>query len=256
MDQSIRFNSQHPWDRNFFLIMIGFAWVAILSGFINDIIILHEEGRLHFPFVVHIHAAIFFGWLLLFTIQVILIRKRNYKLHQKLGIAGALLAVLVFIFGVLTALISENVKFGTQYSDPAFVSVMLGDMLVFAGLVTAGLSMRKNPSAHKRLIMLSTLILTDAGFGRGISIWLSSFLGKPYWEYTNFADAFWPFAVRQLSCPFTLIFIVGIYDLITRKQLHRAYVWGTVFALSIDITAGWLYFNPEWRKIATTLIGH
>jgi hypothetical protein len=140
------FIAKHPWDRNFFLVMIGFAWVAILSGFINDIIILNSE---------------------------------------------------------------------------------------------------KNPSAHKRLILIATLILTDAGFGRGISIWLSSFLGKPYWEYSNYADAFWPFFVRQLSCPFTLIILVGVYDLITRKKLHPAYVWGLFFAFSIDLTAGWLYFDPE-----------
>ena len=173
-----------------------------------------------------------------------------------MGIAGVILAVLVLIFGILTALITENVKFGTQYSNPAFVAVMLGDMLVFAGLATSGLFLRKNPTAHKRLMLVSTLILTDAGFGRGISIWVASFFGKPYLEYSNFADAFLPFISRQLLCPFILIFMVGIYDLITRKQLHPAYIWGVVWALSIDITAGWLYFNPEWLKIATKLIGH
>ena len=250
------FPAQHPWDRNFFLIMIGFAWVAILSGFINDIIIINAEGRLHFPWVVHIHAAIFFAWLLLFSIQVLLIRKKNIQLHKRLGIAGAVLAVFVFIFGIMTALVSENVKFGTKFSDPSFVSVMLGDMLVFAGLATAGIALKKNPSAHKRLILIATLILTDAGFGRGISIWLSSFLGKPYWEYSNYVDAFWPFFVRQLSCPFTLIILVGVYDLITRKKLHPSYVWALIFALSIDLAAGWLYFDPEWKNISLRLIGH
>ena len=109
----------------------------------------------------------FLAGLLLFTIQVILIRKGNFQLHKRLGIAGVVLAVFVFILGVMTALITENVKFGTKFSDPVFVSVMLGDMLVFAGLATAGISMRKNPSAHKRLMLIATLILTDAGFGRG-----------------------------------------------------------------------------------------
>ena len=89
--------------------MIGFAWVAILSGFINDVIILNAEGRLHFPLVVHFHATVFFGWLLLFTIQVYLIRRGNFQLHKKLGIAGTVLAVFVFMLGVMTALISEPV---------------------------------------------------------------------------------------------------------------------------------------------------
>jgi hypothetical protein len=49
---------------------------------------------------------------------------------------------------------------------------------------------------------------------------------------------------------------VGIYDLITRRRLHPAYVLGVLWALSIDLTAGWLYFNDSWLKIATKLIGH
>jgi len=70
----------------------------------------------------------------------------------------------------MTALITENAKFGTKYANTAFLSVMLGDMLVFATLSTVGISLRKNPSTHKRLLLIATLILTDAGFGRGISI--------------------------------------------------------------------------------------
>jgi hypothetical protein len=256
MQKANRFQSQHPWDRNFFLLMIGFAWVAILSGFINDIIKLKAEGRLHFPLIVHFHAAVFFGWLSLFTIQVVLIRKDNFHLHKKLGIAGAWLAILVFIMGVATALVSEHVKYGTAYSDPAFVSIMLGDMLAFGGLAAAGLYLRKFPSAHKRLMLISTLVLTDAGFGRGISYWVASFFGDYYWTYSSFSDAFWPFIAFQLFSPFLLIFLVGLYDLVTRKRLQPAYVWGVLWALSIDLFAGWLYFNPEWVRLAKRLIGH
>lgn len=251
-----RFSLRHPWDRNFFLLMISCAWMAILSGFINDIIKLSSEGRLHFPWVVHVHAVIFFGWLVLFTVQVLYVRKGDIKAHIKLGVAGMVLAVLVVVLGVMTALITEHVKYGSQYSDPPFVSIMLGDMLVFTGLAAAGFYLRRSPSAHKRLMLIATLILTDAGFGRGISYWVSSFFGNPYWTYTNFTEGFWPFIGFQLFCPFMLIFCVGIYDLITRKRLHPAYVFGVLWALCIDLTAGWLYFQPAWKKVAITLIGH
>ena len=125
MSEINSFPSKHPWNRNFFLLVISCAWAAILSGFINDVIKLYIKGRLLFPLVVHFHAAIYFGWLILFTVQILLIRKNNVQLHKKLGIAGVILAVLVLIFGILTALITENVKFETQYSDPAFIAVML-----------------------------------------------------------------------------------------------------------------------------------
>jgi len=251
-----RFPSAHPWDRNFFLVMIAIAWIAILSGFINDIIHLKAEGRLHFPLIVHFHAAIFFAWLLLFTVQVWLIRKNNFALHKRLGIAGGILAVIMVLIGIATALITENVKYGTQYSDPAFVSIMLGDMLVFSGLASAGIWLRKSPSAHKRLMLMATLILTDAGFGRGISYWVAHFFGNNYWTYKNFNEGFWPFVGFQLFCPFMLLFAIGIYDLFTRKKLHRTYVVAMIWCMGIDLFAGWLYFNPTWLRIATRLIGH
>jgi len=79
----------------------------------------------------------------------------------------------------------------------------------------------------------------------GIGIWAASFFGKPYWEYASFVDALLPFISRQLLSPFLMIFGAGIYGLINHKRLHSAYSGGMVWALSINIAVGWLYFNPE-----------
>ena len=51
MSETNSFPSQHPWDRNFFLLMISFAWLALLSGFINDAFLLSAAGRFHFPWI-------------------------------------------------------------------------------------------------------------------------------------------------------------------------------------------------------------
>ena len=40
MSETNSFPSQHPWDRNFFLLMMSFTWLALLSGFINDAFLL------------------------------------------------------------------------------------------------------------------------------------------------------------------------------------------------------------------------
>ena len=42
--------------------------------------------------LVHVHAALFTAWVLLFVVQTAFIAQRRITLHRKLGIAGAVLA--------------------------------------------------------------------------------------------------------------------------------------------------------------------
>ena len=42
--------------------------------------------------LVHLHGLVFTAWLALFVAQTRLIARNNYRLHQKLGIAGVALA--------------------------------------------------------------------------------------------------------------------------------------------------------------------
>jgi len=130
-------------DRNLFLVMVVIAWVSVITGFTSKFIALAAEDAMHFSFIAYIHIAIFLGWLILFSIQVLLVRQFNIKLHQKLGMLGASLAIVVVIVGVITALASEHRKYGTESSDPAFLALLFADILAFAGPTAAGILLRK-----------------------------------------------------------------------------------------------------------------
>ena len=54
--------------------------------------------------LVHVHAALFSAWVLLFIAQTTLVAKRKLAVHRRLGIAGGVLAVLMVVVGTLTAL--------------------------------------------------------------------------------------------------------------------------------------------------------
>jgi hypothetical protein len=108
------------------------AWIIILLGFGPEIH-GHFTGATPFPpLIVHIHVAAFFGWLILFTTQVWLIRSRRLAVHRKLGLAAA------------------------------------------------ALLMRKYPSAPKRLMLLATVCVIDAGFGRWLGPWIGRHFGDGY----------------------------------------------------------------------------
>lgn len=243
-------------ERRFFLSMLVAVWLAILSGFAYNNMQKFVAGRLTYPWIVHIHALVFTGWLVFFTAQLVLVHRGQVSAHRRLGMFGAGLAALMVVLGVMTAISTEQYKFGTPASDPPFLSVMFSDMLIFGGLVTAALLVRRSPAAHKRLMLIATLVLTDAGFGRWLSPKIVEWAGhKNYWELKTFAEGAWPFIRFQLLPAYTLIAALGVFDLLTRKRLHPMYIRAVACCLPIHLVAGWLYFQPFWRAIALQIVG-
>lgn len=79
-------------DRNAFLLFTVLVWIGGLSGFVIDSFKHVRKFGLNYPLIVHFHAAVFVGYLALFTTQVALIRNQRLDIHRKLGTAGAALA--------------------------------------------------------------------------------------------------------------------------------------------------------------------
>jgi hypothetical protein len=234
----------HRWDHNFFAGMVALIWLGILMGFVPEMV-QHAKGlKPPFPLIVHVHGALFVAWLSLLSVQILLIRIGRTDLHRSLGIVGAMLAGGMIVVGPVTAYVMDNVHFGTKESDPAFLAIQWGDILNFAGLVTAALLLREKSAAHKRLILLATIFISDAGFAR----WLGS----------SFAFAGNGFVGNYLQLyvfDLLLAALIGGYDWITRRKLHPAYVAGVVWALCVQFVIIWLYVSPWWKPVATHLIG-
>lgn len=240
-----RFAAYHKWDRNFFLSYVVLIWFGIVMGFGPEIV-QHVRQHKPFPVIVHFHAVAFVGWVVLLTAQVLLIRAQRQDLHRKLGAAGAVLAAVMIVIGPATAIYMQRFHFGTRESDPVFLAIQLTDILAFTGLVTAAIALRNNSSAHKRLILLATLYISDAGFARFLGDSLQRALG----------GGFWPFMAEAYLGNDILVVGLGAYDLITRRRLHPAYVVGVVWTLANQLTASFLYHDPLWKPVALKLIGH
>jgi uncharacterized membrane protein YozB (DUF420 family) len=243
-----QFAPYHKWDRNFFLTYVVLIWFGVVMGFggdIQDHIVRHKPA---FPLIVHFHAVVFVGWVVVLTAQVLLIRRRRPDLHMRLGRGAMILAAIMVVLGPATAIIVERNNFGTPDSDPAFFAVQFTDILAFAGLAAAAFAfaLRGDPSAHKRLILLATLYISDAAFARFLGDGLHAFLG----------DGFLPFMVEAYLVPDVLMLGLGAYDLATRGRLHPAYVAGLLWVAANEITGSFLYHSPAWKPVALGLIGH
>ena len=231
-------------DLNFFLLMVTLFWLGLLMGFVPEIAGRIQAHRL-FPAVVYFHAAVFVSWLCLLTAQVLLIRSRRVDLHRELGMAGTALYGAMLVLGIVTSVVVDYDQFATPQSDPSFFSIQLADMLAFAVLGGAAIALRKSADAHKRLMILATICISNAGFSRWWGPGLRSLLG----------DGFWGDWAQLYLADLLLVAMLGAYDLISRRRLYSAYALGAVWGLGIESVGVWMYVSPWWKPVATVLIG-
>lgn len=231
-------------DRNFFLLLVALIWLGILMGFVPDA--AHRiAARRPYPVIVYFHGAVFVAWLCLLTVQVLLIRSRRVDLHRELGMAGVALYGAMVVLGVTTSVVVDYELFPTPRSDPSFLSVQLADMLCFTVLGCAAIASRKTSDAHKRLMILATIFIADAGFSR----WWAPGLER------LFGDGLWGSWLQDYLSDFVLVALIGAYDLISRRRLYTAFVLGAAWGLGVELVGVWLYVSPWWKPVATRLIG-
>ncbi|MGH8148728.1 MAG: hypothetical protein ACRETB_01945 [Steroidobacteraceae bacterium] len=115
-----------------------------------------------------------------------------------------------------------------------------------AMLIAAGLLWRRNPSAHKRLVLLATLYISDAGFARWLGPPATAPLPATVWGLM---------AVLYLGND-SLVLGLGAYDWITRRCLHPANVAVVAWTVLLQLTGASLYLSSAWKPLALKLIGH
>lgn len=240
------FAQHRPSDRNFFLLSVVVIWIVILLGFVPNIIHHYASGQPDYPLVIDIHAAAFVAWLVLLSVQLGLIRARRYDVHRKVGAFGGALALAMLVLGPWAGIVAEQVNFGTPNGDPPFLGVEFIEMITFILVVGAAISLRRDAAAHKRLMLLATLFLTTAGFGRWLYDPLHVMLG----------DGVLPYIVEFFGGTILLVLALGAYDYSTRRRLHPAYIAGATFGVTGQLLSAWLYYSPEWKAMSLKIIGH
>ena len=179
------------------------------------------------------HGIIFSSWIVLFLTQTTLIAARRTRIHMRLGILGGALASLMIIIGVYTSLVRAKGPSPIPDVNPlSFLTIPLGDMLLFGILVGTALYFRRRADTHKRLMLLSTIAILPAAVAR-----------LPI----GFVETGGPLVFFGLSDLFILPMIV--FDIITRGRPHRATLLGAALIIIshplrmvVGGTQAWLAF--------------
>jgi uncharacterized membrane protein YozB (DUF420 family) len=240
------FASRHPLDRTMIATIVLAIWLAIVLGFGIDIYNRAHHGALKFHLIVHLHAVAYTEWLVLLAVQVWLVRTGRVGVHRRVGLSALVLLPAMLVLGPLTAYAGVA---GNPYMPDKWISWLSINYTNAVGsivLLAAGLLMRGTPAAHKRLMLLGTIALTEPGFSR---IW-EPFLDK------QFGDGYAGFYVSTYIGTFLLVIGMGLYDLATRRRLHPAYVAGAAWIFANQLTADWLFHQPFWLAAMKQMTGH
>ncbi|MFT3843371.1 MAG: hypothetical protein QM723_40690 [Myxococcaceae bacterium] len=239
------FAAKHRADGFFFAALVALIWLGILGGFIPEIVAHVRAGKAAYPPIIHVHGAVFGGWLVVLTAQLALVRTGNLRLHRSFGLAGVGLAAVMMVVGPLTAYTMDRLEFGTPDDNTPFFFVQLTDMLSFGVLASAAFVLRNHGAAHKRLILLATLYISDAGFSR--------LLGDPV--HNALGDGRVAYFLGLYLGNDLLILALGAYDLLTRRRLHPVYLAAIAWVVVVQLVSVHYRWDPGWLAVATKLLG-
>jgi hypothetical protein len=227
------------WDRVFYSVIIFLMWATVLFGFAKTYFM---AGMITAPLpnkLIHIHGAAFTSWMILLVVQEVFVATRKISWHRTLGLFGFGLAVLMVVLGLFAA--TDALRRGSAplgLTAKTFYVIPMSDMLVFSVLVYFAYRARRQPAAHKRLIVLATIGLMDAGVGR----WPIAYL------QTN------PKSQDLVILAFILV-MIG-YDLVSTRRVQRSTLYASLFIVIVHAVRVPLAFTPPWQAFATRMLGH
>ena len=232
-------------DRPLYLLAAIIFPLIVLAGFARTYYLKGYFATPPLPnLIVQVHGIIMTAWVVLFIVQVTLVAKRRTKTHQRLGILGAGLAALVFIVGIVTAVYAAArfvndpslVPLGAPLPLP-FLIIPIGDMVIFAILISIALYYRKRLDIHKRLMLLAGINLLTPAIAR-IPLSLIANGG--------------PLAFFGLTDLVLLGFVA--FDTIRHRRLHPAFLWGGLFLILMQPLRLVLAPTDAWISFAAALV--
>lgn len=174
-EESADENVESKQSRWFFVGMAVFLMLFVILGFGSTygrqlVLGLEISGSsmVETDWMIHIHAIVFVGWMLLLLTQTVFVARDETSKHMTTGkTVGVGLAVAVLIAGSLIiyeqiqAAVSEGLVTWAEW--PA---ILMGSgpswylLLGFGLLVGLALYYRKQPAEHKRYMIFATIILS------------------------------------------------------------------------------------------------
>jgi hypothetical protein len=227
---------EHRFFTRLALAMLGLT----VLGFSRTYLLVPQLGlpadTLPFTPLVHLHAAVAFGWCVLFAVQSWLVASGRTPQHRTLGALGVVLYGALVLLGPFVA-VHSTARYGSPPDELAFLAVSTGNIIAYTVLFGAALHYRRRPDVHKRLMVLGMVAMLTAPFGRIL----------PF-----------PYLLNHVVGPGLVVAALVWWDYRALGKLHRLTRYGGPLILLWELlpnaymTSAWWLATARWLVTAFT----
>ena len=219
------------------LMMLALAIAGFWPQYFSAVTGRAPEATTRF-WLIHLHAAFFTLWLLLYISQATLIMTGQARVHVKMGPWFAAYGFAIAAVGLYAAGLLAD-RLGQRENDfeaaAAFVFFPIIDMVYFAGFLAAGVLYRKLAHLHKRAMFLAAFSIAVVGLGRLVG--LTGFESAALWQPLNLAP----------------LLIAIAYDIFVCRKVYTIMAVGLVVHLG-RLNAEHFADSEAWLPVGRALI--
>lgn len=224
-------------ERRFFRTMATIIALIIVAGFSMNL----AMGRSTFavPLAYHVHAFVFFGWVVLYLAQNWLIAGNKIALHRRLGVLAYLWVPAMVAMGfviMFTSLRRNGGPFFFDQNEFLFSNTLL--LVLFGVMAFTALRVRRHSGWHRRLMLCAMTILSGPGLGRLLPMPLMI-----------------PHAWRIMMVV-TLVFpIIGmIADKRRHGSIHPAWFWGVGAIIAVQVVGDIIAYSAWGVSVTQSVV--
>ncbi len=223
-------------DDRFFMTMAIVMALTVVAGFSLQL----GMGRSSFlsPPLVHAHAIVFMGWVVLYVLQNALVARGSIGLHKRLGWIGTGWAVLMIILGCMVTLAMVRAGHVPFFFKPLqFLVFDPMSVFTFGGLTAAAVVLRRQTDWHRRLHYCGMSLLMGPAFGRLLPMPL---LAPWAYEATFLAVLIYP-AIGVIA------------DRRRTGAVHPAWLWGIATIVGSTLLVEAITYSPVGAALYRTV---
>lgn len=237
----------------------GFLWLASLCaaigivGFMPTYWLQVPAGTFTGSPLLHLHALLFTGWLVLLVSQAVQVSRGRMTHHRAWGLFGISLASMMLVVGVMTAVVLMEARLARGEGDAAraFLILPLSSIGVFFAFVVAAIGNIPRPEWHKRFIIVATVSALQAAIARFFFLYANGM--QPGLNPGSLP-------VRPVSGPLMghllldLVLVVGMaIDRRRRGKVHPAWLWGLAVLVLVQLARAPISATAAWQSFADWL---
>lgn len=222
----------------FFVGMSAALLIVVLAGFARTFYLRAWFDVPPIPRSAWLHGALMTAWFVGAMLQTVWVAKHRVHWHRQSGWALAVLAVAIVwtalalaLAGVgdmerrVPVLLSRGIPLDRIVQMVATVFwAATSTAFIFAVLVVCAVLFRRTPETHKRLMLLASVSIVQPAIARMFIYW----------------PMFGDFAVQRAPLLATaaaslLLLPLFLHDLATRRSIHPATLYGSVFVIGVKL---------------------